>query len=89
MASDRTNLIVDRRVMFLSFHVGFSLVSVVVVWAILEIISGLDPSSVVTEPRYLTLDTVSSLCPLTLMFLFMSLMLLGISLVFSALIFIP
>ena len=61
--SDRISLILDRRVMFLSFHIGFSLVIDAVVWAILEMISGLDPSSVITEPRYLNLDTVSNLCP--------------------------
>ena len=85
MASDRISLILDQRVMFLSFHIGFNLVIVAVVWAILEMISGLDPSSVTTEPRYLKLDTVSNLCPLTLIFLLMPLMLLVNSLVFSAL----
>ena len=75
--------------MFLSFHIGFGLVSVAVVWAILEMISGVDPSSVTTEPRYLKLDTVSNLCPLTLIFLLMPLMLLIISLVFSTIISIP
>ena len=77
---------VSRRVMFLSFHIGFSLVSVAVVWAVLEMISGLDPSSATIELRYLKLDTVSNLCSLTLIFLLMPLMLLVISLVFSALI---
>ena len=60
-----------------------------VVWAILEMISGLDASSVITEPRYLNLDTVSNLCPFTVIFLLMPLVLLVISLVFSALISIP
>ena len=41
--SDSISLILDRRVMFLSFHIGFSLVIAAVVWAILEMISGLDP----------------------------------------------
>ena len=83
MASDRISLILDRRVMFLSFHIGFSLVSIAVVWANVEVISGLDPSSVTTEPRYLKLDTVSNLCHLTLIFLLMPLMSLVIRLVFS------
>ena len=88
MASDRISQILDRRVMFLSFHIGFSLSSVAVVWAILEIISRVDPSSVTTEPRYLKLDTVSYLCPLT-HFLVMPLMFLVISLVFITLISFP
>ena len=88
MASDSISLILDRRVMFLSFHNDFNLVSVAIVWAILEMISDLD-SSVTTEPSYLKLDTVSNLCSLTLTFLLMPLMLLVISLVFSALISIP
>ena len=58
MTSDRISLILDRRVMFLSFHISFSLVIAAVVWAIFEMISGLDLSSVITEPRYLNLDTV-------------------------------
>ena len=51
--SECVSLTLDRRVMFLSFHIGFSLVIAAVVWTILEIISGLDPSSMITEPRYL------------------------------------
>ena len=87
--SDHISLILDRRVMFLSFHIGFSLVIAAVVWAILEMISGLDPLSVITEPRYLNLDTVSNLCPFTVIFLLMPLVLLVISLVFSPPISIP
>ena len=75
--------------MFLSFHIGFSLVVAAVVWAILEMISGLDPSSVITEPRYLNLDNVSKLCPFTVIFLLMPLVLFVISLVSSGLISIP
>ena len=48
MTSDCVSLILDQRVLFLSFHIGFSLVIAAVVWAILEMISGLDPSSVIT-----------------------------------------
>ena len=83
MISNRISLILDRRVIFLSFHIGFSLVIAAVAWAILEMISGLDPSSVITEPRYLNLDTVSNLCQFSVSFLLMPLVLLVISLVFS------
>ena len=62
MESDRISLILDRRVLFSYFHIDFSLASVAVVLAILEMISGLDPSAVTTEPRYLKLDIVSNLC---------------------------
>ena len=48
------------------FQTGFSLVNAAVVCAILESISGLEPSTVITEPRYLKLVTVSSFCPFTL-----------------------
>ena len=39
----------------MSIQTGFSLVNAAVVCAILESISGLDPSSVLTQPRYLKL----------------------------------
>ena len=45
---------------------SFSLVSAAVVCAIQESISGLEPSLVITESRYLKLVTVSSVCPFTL-----------------------
>ena len=48
----------------LSFQTGLNLVSAAVVFAILESISGFEPSSVITEPRYLKLVTVSSFFPL-------------------------
>ena len=44
----------------LPFQTGFSLVNAAVVCAILESISDLEPSTVITEPRYLKLVTVSS-----------------------------
>ena len=50
------------REILLSFQTGFNLVSAAVVCAILETISGLEPSSVITEPRYLKLMTVSRFC---------------------------
>ena len=45
----------------LSSQTGFSLVNAAVVCAILESISGLEPSSVITEPRYLKVVTVKLL----------------------------
>ena len=79
----------ELRKMLLLFQTGFSLVSAAVVCAILENISGLEPSSDTTEPRYLKLVTVSSFCPYTLVSVLMSLVLFVISLVFTALIFKP
>ena len=49
--------------MLQSFNNCFNLVNAAVVGVILESISGLEPSSVITEPRYLKLVTVSSFCP--------------------------
>ena len=46
--------------MFLSFQTGFNLVNSAVVFAVMENISGLEPSSVITEPKYLKSVTVSS-----------------------------
>ncbi len=81
--------ILELREILLSFQTGFSLVNAAVVCAILESISGLEPSSVLTEPRYLKLVTVSSFCPFTLISVLMPLVLFVISLVFSALISMP
>ena len=58
--------ILELRDILLSFQTGFNLVNAAVVYAIMESISGLEPSSVITEPRYLKLVTVSSFCPFTL-----------------------
>ena len=63
---ERISRILELREILLSFQTGFNLVSAVVVRAVLESISGLEPSSVITEPRYLKLVTVSILCPFTL-----------------------
>ena len=52
--------ILELREILLSFQTGFSLVNAAVVCAILESNSGLEPSSVITEPRYLKLVTISS-----------------------------
>ena len=45
----------EVREILLSFQTGFSLVNAAVVRTIVESISGLEPSSVITEPRYLKL----------------------------------
>ena len=63
---ERINRIFELRIIRLSFQTGFNLVNAAVVCVILESISGLEPSLVITEPRYLKL--VSSLCPFTLIF---------------------
>ena len=58
---ERISRILELREILLSFQTGFSLVNAAVVCAILENVSGLEPSSVITEPRYLKLVTVHSL----------------------------
>ena len=60
---ERISRIWELREIHLSFQTGFNLVNAAVVCAILESISGLEPSSVITENRYLKLVTVSSFCP--------------------------
>ena len=52
---ERISRILKLREVLLSIQTDFSLVSAAVVCAILENISGLEPSSVITEPRYLKL----------------------------------
>ena len=54
--------ILEPREILLSFHTGFNLVNAAIVCAILESISGLEPPSSRTKPRYLKLVTVSSFC---------------------------
>ena len=54
---ERISRILELREVLLSFQTGFRLVNAAVVCAILESISGLEPSSVTTEPRYLKLVT--------------------------------
>ena len=63
---ERISRILELREILLSFQTGFSLVNAAVVCAILESVSGLEPSSDKTEPSYLKLVTVSSFCPFTL-----------------------
>ena len=62
---ERVSRILELREILLLIQSGFNLVNAVVVCAILESISGLEPSSVITEPRYLKLVTVSNYCPFT------------------------
>ena len=50
--------ILELREIFPSFQTGSNLVSAAVVYAALESISGLKPSSVIIEPWYLKLVTV-------------------------------
>ena len=59
-------VILAPTVLCFAFHVHkFNLVNAAVVCAILESISGLEPLSVIIEPRYLKLLAVSSFCLFT------------------------
>ena len=60
---ERISRILELREILLSINNGLSLVNAAVACAILQSNSGLEPSSVITEPRYLKLVTVSSFCP--------------------------
>ena len=51
---ERISRILELREMLLSFQTGFNLVNAAVVCALLENISGLELSSVITELRYLS-----------------------------------
>ena len=75
--------------MFLSSQMILSFISAAMAWAILEPISGMDPSPVTMAPKYMNIRTVSSFSPLTLILLLMPLVLLVINLIFSALICMP
>ena len=86
---EHISCVLELREILLSIQTGFSLVNAAVACAILESISGLEPSSVITEPRYLKLVTVSSFYPFTLISVLMSQVLFVISLIFSALISMP
>ena len=57
---ERINRILQLREMFQLLLTGFYLVNAAVVCAIIESISGLEPLSDTTEPRYLKLVTVST-----------------------------
>ena len=64
--SVRISLTLEASEMFLSLHMIFSLERAAVVRAILERISGFDPSLEMTAPRYLKFSTSSSLWPFIL-----------------------
>ena len=51
--------ILELREILLSIKTGFSLVNAAVVCAILESISGLEPSSVTTEEEYTTCEIIT------------------------------
>ena len=55
---ERNRRILELREMLLSIQTGFNLVNAAVACAILESISGLEPSLVITEPRYLKLVSI-------------------------------
>ena len=61
MTRERISRILELREILLTFQTIFNLVSATVSCAILESLPGLEPSSAITEPRYLKLVTVSSL----------------------------
>ena len=89
---EHVSRILELRVILLPFQTVLNLVSAAVACAILESISGLEPSSFITEPRYLKLVTVSSFCLFIFISALISLMPLAlfvISLVFLALISMP
>ena len=73
MTRKRINFSSDLRDMLLSLQLGFRSVRTAVVCAILERTSGFEPLCETTAPRYLKLDTVLSLCHLTLISLGMQL----------------
>ena len=81
--------ILEPREVLLSFQTGLNLVNAAVVSAILESISGFNPSPIIIELRYLKLATVSSFRPFTLISVLIPLVLFVISFVFSALISMP
>ena len=64
--SVRISLTLEASEMFLSRHMIFSLERAAVVWAILERISGFDPSLEMIAPRYLKFSPLSSLWPFIL-----------------------
>ena len=87
--SVRISLTLEVSEMFLSRHMIFSLERAAFVWAILERISGFDPSLEVVVPRYLKFSTASSLSPFILISLWMPFGLFVITFVLSGPISIP
>ena len=57
VTKERISRSLELREILLSIQTGFSLVNAAVVCGILDSISGLEPSSVITEPRYLRFVT--------------------------------
>ena len=86
---ERISRILELREILLLFQTGFNLVVAAVVCGVLESITRLEPSSVITEPRFLKLVKVSIFCPFTLISALMPLVLFVISLVFLVLISVP
>ena len=89
IGSESFGRILELRETLMSFQTGFNLVNAAVVCAILESIPGLEPLSVITEPKYLKLVTVSGFCPFTLISVLMPQVLFVNSFVFSAVISMP
>ena len=75
VTKERISHILELGEILLSFQTGYDLVNAAVACAILDSISGLEPSSVITEPRYLKLVTISSFCLFTLICVLMPLVL--------------
>ena len=69
---ERISRILELREILVSFQTGFNFANAAIVCAILESISDLEPSSVISEPRSLKLVTVSNFCPFTLISVLMS-----------------
>ena len=80
MTRERISFTFDPRDMLLSLQMGFSFVTTAMACAILEKISGLEPSSETTAPRYLKILTVLIFCTFTFSSSWMSFDLLGIDL---------
>ena len=60
VTKERISRILKLRETLLSFQAGSNFVNAAVVCAIPDSISGLEPSSVITEPRYLKLSAQST-----------------------------
>ena len=89
MTRARISLTLELSWMFLSFHILFNLVMAAVACAVLARISSFEPSAEIIDPRYLKVDTVSSVWSLILISFWMPLELLVITLVLSAFISMP
>ena len=81
--SVRISFTLEASEMFLSLHMIISLERAAIVWAILERISGFDPSLEMIASRYLKFSTSSSLWPFLLISLWKPLGLFVITFVLS------